>query len=164
MSASAPLLGDNLRVYLSTMSFEKTYHEAIERLGPGNRAIDTPSRFGTFAVVYDGVSPLLRKRDRNTAKWLFNVTHLVVKKFPLQYAALKASIADIRPFQRVAKPAFDFANIAIARKVAEDRGQKLRVLPNLRKFEPAIVRAELNIDAGQLARFRPACPAGCLRA
>ena len=31
MSASAPLLGDNLRVYLSTMSFEKTYHEAIER-------------------------------------------------------------------------------------------------------------------------------------
>ena len=130
----------------------------------GTRAIDAPPWFGAAVVHDNGVPPLLRKGDRKTAQRLLHIPDIAVKKFPLQYAAVKASITDIRPFQRAAKPAFDFADIAIARKVAEDRGQKLRVLSKLRKFEPAIVRAELNNEAGHLAGFCWAGPAGCLRA
>ena len=110
------------------------------------------------------MSPLLGKRDRKTAQRLFNVIQFAIKMLSLDYAALKTSIADIRPFQRAAKPAFDFADIAIARNMAENSVQKFWVLPNFRKFEPAIVRAELNNNAGDLARFGWAGPAGCLRA
>jgi hypothetical protein len=62
----------------------------------GTRAIDAPPWFGAAVVHDNGVSPLLRKRDRKMAQRLFDVVHAVFEKLSHDAVAVNAAIADIR--------------------------------------------------------------------
>ena len=121
------------------------------------RQIDAP-RLLVVVVAFYGMLPLLRNPDRENANCIFIEAGIDFKVLAEEPVATDASVAHIGSLLRFAEAALDRANPEIFGKPAADDPEKLRVLPNLRYREFALIRTERDIDAGYDACAGSASP------